>query len=536
MWISLVFVIFILYPSIVFADAVDAFKVCVINGDSHAHNFKIHHAKEEHLLPGDISCFMNDSINSPHFNDRDTIEVRVDDRHDVSIYSVLGDIKKDDAQTRQYLLFRAALSFKSIVSTGISPSKVKRIGKAATGCYVDWNGQVNAASVASYAGCAVLKTAFGNILDFGEYVDRLSRGYPIEAVYDPENPFVRRYYVSALNHDESMQMLSADQNTFPKEFGEMYVQYPFTKRECVKSLHETGERTYTWKFVPNRKALHDKGGELNARKVDTFFSDIKGGISAIQYYIDDYMCGVTNYGEGLAFGSSGIDGIYLCYNPSKTAGTCTIPQRRFREPYLPFEDVGDITVKNDTALPARVYILNNDEKKVISQLDLDSGAYKTIKKDEIVKGLESPAGQINVFFDTTFKSPLLTQTKCLYAQPYDSSWAPTAIRLKYTFINDGSSTKVANPSYGPYQCQVVSASEGIYGRIRDTKCDANSFRNLTPKVLGYYANWAAYKNFTADHISCDVDEIIYAFAQIGDCSGPASNYASEDNPYIALAS
>jgi GH18 family chitinase len=59
--------------------------------------------------------------------------------------------------------------------------------------------------------------------------------------------------------------------------------------------------------------------------------------------------------------------------------------------------------------------------------------------------------------------------------------------------------------------------------------------NNSPLIMGYYTNWATYSaNYKPENISSQVNEIIYAFAQVGSCAQGEENLPTEVNPTKCL--
>lgn len=57
----------------------------------------------------------------------------------------------------------------------------------------------------------------------------------------------------------------------------------------------------------------------------------------------------------------------------------------------------------------------------------------------------------------------------------------------------------------------------------------------TPLIMGYYTNWATYaSNYKPENIPSQVNEVIYAFAQVGSCNQGEDNLPTEVNPTKCL--
>lgn len=530
--------------------AYDKFNLCMINGDSIPHQFYLNGTSGSNynsptVQPGDIFCFNNQSITgfSPHSYG---FTAGAHGNGGIKFQWFSGLVP--DLPFGQYI-GRLILAYAPMPFNLDYLIMAYSFGEGYNRCQVDIqyskckdiNSAECAHTKAQIAMCAA--RAGGEItVDYIKNLFAFADTQNHEAMMDSQNFMVRN--LSIMNSDHKYQLLFQERTGSkylkggPMVYTAVYQQgpmsYSFIKAEGLDKMNtHNGHKTGTHYF----EYFTGLDGQLNFTRTfiagDASTSSHTGSLRFIYDQVDKYDSGYYQIG--------GQDAIYLCFNPHNVGGNCTQPQRNSQK-QIPYGNTGDLTLVNSTKVAAKFIIENADtHKDLLNNIILAPGTSYIIKSADLTNALGN-SGKYNIYFNTKLGSHSSYDTQCIFSNPYKANEAPGAITFKYAFLedpHDKEGSKTANYGYGPYACKTTSAwSDPIYSSIQASKCPSDMLTPPPankPKIMGYYSNWTQHKNFTPKDLSCNVDEIIYAFAQIGDCAGPEANYATDKEPNKCLS-
>lgn len=237
----------------------------------------------------------------------------------------------------------------------------------------------------------------------------------------------------------------------------------------------------------------------------------------------------------------GTDAIYMCHSPRKDWSLCskpmlTVPLSLVNQPPAPQGSINEF---------------NNTEAEAELIFTVRTGASFGSKPQTVKVGTLGP-GDNKLLYPAAFGDDatgyaLYFKTndmvgQCMGATDYDpASQKAQSILLNYAFGSTTDTETRPVSAVGPYRCLTGEAalSAGYHvpvpKKIEAAKCPATD--PGTPPIFGYWTNYSTYNGYQPYDVSCDVDVLVYAFAQVGDCDpsqlggNTGTECASKKNSY-----